>query len=303
MTIILLMFPLVFGHYFYRLNVMPFLVIIAVFALPDVSFAWGFETHINIGMQILQSSKISVIANNPQFFLCGNIFPDLFNLFKDFSRFKKELPTHSWQTVSKLFNDVRGDEEQAFAYGYSAHLSADIIAHNHMVPQHIAYVDEGRMRSHLLFEMAEESVHNNRYSNMLMMLLRFSPKYGNIFLRNMGIKQEWFETETKAIRFGVMSQKTLKLHAISRAIKKSAQPGFEERVGYFREAAIKQAIEAVEQGFAHLEQRDPSGKDSMESARRMRREMLKTNSKKELRDEYHNHIDQKLFPLNENDAS
>ena len=280
-----------------------FIIIIAVFALPDISFAWGFETHLSIGMQVLNNSSMNVITNNPQFFLCGNIFPDLFNLFKDFSSFKKSLPTHSWQTVSKMFSDIRSDEEQAFAYGYSAHLSADIIAHNNMVPQHIAYVDAGRMRSHLIFEMAEESMHYNRYSKMLQLLLRFSPSYGDIFLRNMGVKSEWFESEVKAIRRGVFYQKNLKLHAITRMIKKTAQPGFEERVAYFREAALKQTMEAVENGFANLSGYDPSGKESMESARELRREMLKNNSKKELRREYHNHIDQQYFSLREDGKS
>jgi hypothetical protein len=277
---------------------MPLLItIIALIALPDVSFAWGFETHLNIGMQVLNTSRIDVITNNPQFFLCGNIFPDLFNLFKDFSSFKKNLPTHSWQTVSKLNSDVRSDAEQAFIYGYSAHLSADIIAHNNMVPQHIAYVDSGRMRSHLIFEMAEESMHYNRYSKMLRLLLKFSPKYGEVFLRNMGIEREWFESESKAIRLGVISQHSLKLHAITRIVKKTVQPGFAERVAYFREAALKQAMDSVENGFSTLEHLDPSGKESMESARELRKEMLKNNSKRQLRKEYNSHIDQEHFSL------
>lgn len=279
------------------------IIIIAVFALPDISFAWGFETHLSIGMQVLQNSRIDVITGNPQFFLCGNIFPDLFNLFKDFSSFKKNLPTHSWQTVSKMFSDIRSEEEQAFAYGYSAHLSADIIAHNNMVPQHIAYVDAGRMRSHLIFEMAEESMHYNRYSKMLQLLLKFSPKYGDVFLRNMGIKPDWFAGEVRTIRMGVISQKNLKIHAITRMIKKTAQPGFEERVAYFREAALKQAMDAVNNGFANLEHMDPSGKQSMESARQLRQEMLKNNSKRELRREYNSHIDQRHFSLEDKGAS
>lgn len=273
------------------------LALAAVFALPSVSFAWGFETHISIGMHIMQNTGIDVIRQNQAYFLCGNIFPDLFNLFKDFSRFKKELPTHSWQTVSKLFANAETDAELAFAYGYSSHLSADIIAHNHMVPQHIAYVNSGRMRSHLILEMAEESMHLNRYNSELQRMLRFAPEYGEVFLRTMGISRPWFTREVRTIRLGIISQKHLHMHKVTAFIKKRVQPNFEERVGYFREAALKEACEAVEKGFSHIEHIDPSGRDNMQKARELRTEMLKTSSKKALKEEFHSNLDQKHFTL------
>lgn len=273
------------------------IVIIAVFLVPLVSFAWGFETHIGIGLHILENTGVDIIRQNPAYFICGNIFPDLFNLFKDFSRFKKELPTHSWQTVSKIFKNAETDAEKAFCYGYSSHLSADIIAHNHMVPQHIAYVNSGRMRSHLMLELAEESVHLNRHNTELQKMLRFSPEYGDVFMRTMGISRPWFEREVRTIRLGIISQKHLKVHKVTAFIKKRVQPNFEERVGYFREAALKQAYEAVESGFAHMEHTDPSGKENMQKARELRTEMLKNNTKKALKDEFHSNLDQKHFPL------
>jgi hypothetical protein len=145
-------------------------------------------------------------------------------------------------------------------------------------------------------------MHYNRYSKMLRLLLKFSPKYGEVFLRNMGINQEWFAGEAKAILLGVRSQQSLKIHAITRIVKKTVQPGFEERVAYFREAAMKQAIESVENGFSALEHLDPSGKQSMESARELRKEMLKNNSKRKLRQEYNSNIDQEHFALKTEDV-
>lgn len=281
----------------YIIHMRILLTIIAVISLPAVSFAWGFETHISIGLHIVENTGVDIIRQNPAYFICGNIFPDLFNLFKDFSKFKKELPTHSWQTVSRLFNNAESDEELSFAYGYSSHLSADIIAHNHMVPQHIAYVNSGRMRSHLMLEMAEESVHLNKYNTELQRMLRFAPQYGDIFLRTMGISRPWFEREVRAIRMGIVSQKHLKVHKVTAFIKKRVQPNFEERVGYFREAAIIQAYEAVENGFANIQHHDPSGRENMQKARELRTEMLKSTSKKALKDEFHCNIDQKHFPL------
>ncbi|MGE4318403.1 MAG: zinc dependent phospholipase C family protein [Deferribacterales bacterium] len=277
-------------------------VILTIIILPGSAFAWGFETHISIGMHILEHTSVDVIRLNPSFFMCGNIFPDLFNLFKDFSAFKRSLPTHSWATVSKMTQAAETDEERAFVYGYSAHLSADIIAHNHMVPQHIAYVNSGRMRSHLLLEMAEESMHLNRYSAELQRLLKFSPHYGSLFLRTMGISDPWFKREVAAIRLGVLSQKHLKVHKVTRYLKKITQPDFEQKCGFFREAALQQAFEAIENGYEGLRDSDPSGKKSMSDAKEIRKELLKDTSKRALKKEFRRNTDQRHFPLNDSDT-
>jgi len=267
------------------------MVIITVIALPCSAFAWGFETHISIGMHILENTSVDLIKQNPAFFMCGNIFPDLFNLFKDFSTFKKEL-----------LAQADSQQEEAFVYGYSSHLSADIIAHNNMVPQHIAYVNAGRMRSHLMLEMAEESVHLNRYSSELQKLLKYSPEYGELFLRVMGISKPWFKRQVAAIRIGVMSQKNLQVQRVTGYLKKKLQPDFEKKCDYFREAALKKAFEAVEQGFERLKKDDPSGSQSMAKARELRKEMLKDTSKRSLKKEYRKNLDQNLFPLDDEDS-
>jgi hypothetical protein len=270
-----------------------------ILIVPESAFAWGFETHISIGMSIIESTSMQIIKSNPGYFLCGNIFPDLFNLFRDFSDFKKSLPTHSWQTVSKLFKNCETDEQKAFTYGYCAHLSADVIAHNHLVPQHLTYIGKGRMRSHLLLEMAEESMHHNKYNKKLIQLLTDSPTYGEVFLRTMGINKEWFAREAAAIKLGVLSQKHLKVHDITRFIKTRAQSGFAEKCDHFREVALEQATRAVEHGFDHLEERDPSGKENMEKANEVRKELLKKHKRKELKKEFEENVDQKHFPLAE----
>lgn len=277
-------------------------VLIILFALPSVSFAWGFETHLSIGLNILQNTSVDIIRNNQAHFLCGNIFPDLFNFLKDFSSLKKNLPTHSWATVSKLFANCEDDKQRAFCYGYSSHLSADIVAHNHMVPQQLTYVNAGRMRSHLILEMAEESMHDHRYNRILMKMLKHSPDYGDVFLSTMGIGHDWFSREVYAIRLAVISQKHLKMHQITRLIKNFVEPNFADRCDYFREAAMKNAQDAVEQGFAQFADTDPSGQGNMQKARALRRELLKDASKRELKDEFKNNIDQKFFPLDNPDA-
>lgn len=279
-----------------------FSVLILLFALPSVSFAWGFETHLSIGLNILQDTPIDIIKNNAAHFLCGNIFPDLFNFMKDFSVLKKNMPTHSWATVSKIFANCENDKQRAFCYGYSSHLSADIVAHNNMVPQQLAYVNPGRMRSHLILEMAEESMHNHRYNRILMKMLRHSPEYGEVFLTSMGVKQDWFSREVYAIRLAVIFQKQLKMHQVSRLIKNFVEPKFADRCDYFREAAMKNAKDAVEQGFAQFTDADPSGKENMAKARELRKELLKDSSKKALKHEFKNNIEQKFFPLDNPDA-
>lgn len=258
--------------------------ILGVFA-PEQAFAWGFQTHIAIADNILSTAS-GVIKAYPAYFMLGNIFPDFFNFLKDFSDYKRNLETHSWNTVSKLFSGVKTDQEQAFAYGYAAHLSADVVAHNRFVPQHLMYMGKGRMASHLMLEYAEEALHNNRYSGAVAHLITNAEEMGGLFVREMGINPSFFGREMNTLRLALSYEKMFRLQKVVKAYKLLTIPSFQERCVTFRIEAEKLAGLSVNKGFECLIHYDPTGKDAMQKAREKHDRLVKNVGLRKMQERY-----------------
>ncbi|KAA0259539.1 zinc dependent phospholipase C family protein [Deferribacter autotrophicus] len=267
------------------------LVVVLLFLIFPVSvFAWGFETHITIGLKILENTSFSLIKEFPVHFLLGNIFPDFFNLFKELSTFKKQLETHSWNTVSKLFKNAKRDYEKSFVHGYAAHLSADIVAHNYFVPHNILLVSKKKLFSHFLVEYAEESINSNEVYYTLRYLLDHASENGELFLRTFNVDKKYFEKQINLLKRGVTYQRIFGIAKIAEKIKRLRVKKFEDRCAYFGEQAYFVAKNAVEKGFFNLIKYDPSGKRRMIVAR-LQRDVLKSDiGKKKLREYDRNYL-------------
>ncbi len=59
---------------------------------------------------------------------------------------------HSWEVAKSLIEESKTDREKAFSYGYLAHLSADVVAHNFFVPYQIIATFKTRTLTHLYWE-------------------------------------------------------------------------------------------------------------------------------------------------------
>jgi hypothetical protein len=218
--------------------------------------------------------------------MLGNIFPDFFLFLKDFSAYKRNLETHTWKTVSRLFQAAETDSERAFAHGYAAHLSADIVAHNHFVPQHLMYMSKGRMASHLLLEYAEEGLHNNRYRSVMNTLMNDAEDKGALFLRVMNIEKSFFRREIHTLSAALTYQKVLRIQEAVKAYKMLMMPSFEEHCESFRVEAERLAGISVEDGYKKLEKHDPTGKKAMSEAREKHDRLVKNVGKKKLKTRY-----------------
>lgn len=239
------------------------------------AFAWGFETHIRIGLSILENSTVSAITQFPSHFLLGNIFPDFFNLFKNFSELKKNLNTHSWKTVSGLFKNSLNDMEKSFAYGYSAHLSADIIAHNYFIPNYYLTTNNKKIFAHFLTESAEESLNFKKFKNSLYYLLDNSHTLGNLFLRINNIEESYFKKQIRYIKMGLFYQYTLGVGNFSKMVRQKGNPKFEEECKHYQNEALKIATECTENGFSRLIKYDPNGKSRMEKLKNIRNHLIR----------------------------
>lgn len=129
---------------------------IIILVAPDVSYAWGPATHLEIGRQILQNLDAlplpikALIVKFPYDFLYGTISADAIvgkNLVE------KLKHCHNWSFGYKLLKRAEKDSQRSFAYGYLSHLAADTVAHNHFVPEMMVRSFAARTLRHIYWEM------------------------------------------------------------------------------------------------------------------------------------------------------
>lgn len=123
---------------------------------PVQALAWGPGVHLALGNYLLSHIKLltlpcyQVISLHWQSFLYGCLSADML-----IGKGKNLTPRHchSWQSGFNLLKSVNDPHLLAYAYGYLAHLAADVIAHNFYVPN-VLQLGKGRGKlSHVYIEM------------------------------------------------------------------------------------------------------------------------------------------------------
>ena len=110
-----------------------------VWLIPAAAAAWGPVAHLDFASLILQGAVavapvlLRLLARQPDDFLYGALAADAV-VAKNLARAGEH--SHSWDVARSLLRDAReeGDAREAFVLGYVAHLGADVVAHNHVVP-------------------------------------------------------------------------------------------------------------------------------------------------------------------------
>jgi hypothetical protein len=108
--------------------------------VPAAAAAWGPAAHLDFASLILDGAVavapaiLRLLARHREDFLYGALFADAV-VAKNLARAREH--SHSWDVARALLADARGegDAREAFALGYVAHLGADVVAHNYVVPQ------------------------------------------------------------------------------------------------------------------------------------------------------------------------
>lgn len=136
------------------------LVILALGAFPDNSFAWGPGFHLQLGttmlgsLQSFPSAVASLIGNYPNDFLYGCISADI-TLGKKYTGFL--LHCHRWHIGRKLLDKAATDPQRACAYGYISHLAADTVSHCYYVPLSIMRSYQSVVLKHAYWEVRFDS--------------------------------------------------------------------------------------------------------------------------------------------------
>lgn len=112
-------------------------VALLILAWPSDALAWAPLAHLNFSAQALASlgpvpgGLRSLLTDFADEFLYGSLAADIV-VGKNLARFKDHC--HNWRVGFNVLDEARPGAEQAFAWGYLAHLAADTVAHNYYVP-------------------------------------------------------------------------------------------------------------------------------------------------------------------------
>jgi hypothetical protein len=128
--------------------------------VPSDAFAWTPGTHILLGETVLRNAALlpaalaALIREYPWDFLYGNIAADT-SIAKKYARFGRHC--HSWTVGFEILDRAREPQLESFAWGYLAHLAADVVAHNYFVPHQLAVTSATSAIGHSYWESRFET--------------------------------------------------------------------------------------------------------------------------------------------------
>ena len=100
-----------------------------VFLLPKVALAFGPGVHIELALKFLEGGLFPAEGALGLAFLYGNLVPDYF-----VSSATLKVLCHRKEAFLSLLRQARNPEERAFSLGFGAHLAADRVAHEELIP-------------------------------------------------------------------------------------------------------------------------------------------------------------------------
>ncbi|MCP4680081.1 MAG: zinc dependent phospholipase C family protein [Deltaproteobacteria bacterium] len=132
-------------------------VFIGILFFPRDVLAWGPVAHIDFSLQLLAGAAAlaptinRLIQKHHADFIYGSLAADSV-VGKNFA---PELShCHSWSVAHELLADAQryGERCEAFIRGYFSHLGADVVAHNHFVPERLVAHYRAKGVGHLYWE-------------------------------------------------------------------------------------------------------------------------------------------------------
>jgi hypothetical protein len=132
------------------------LVAVVIAALwPETAFAWGAGLHVAQGSYLLESLSLirpeiaGILAAFPNDYIYGCVSADIF-IGKGYKR--RDDHCHNWSVGMRVLELAENDSTRAYAYGYLTHLAADVVAHNHLIPNLLYQTPTSRTIGHVFWE-------------------------------------------------------------------------------------------------------------------------------------------------------
>jgi zinc dependent phospholipase C len=134
--------------------------IVAIACFPSSAFAWTPGTHVYLGEAVLRTLFLlpeqiaDLLRAFPYDFLYGSIAADT-SIAKKYAAAGRH--SHSWSVGLDILSRARDEPLRAFSFGYLAHLSADVVAHNYFVPHQLTVTSSTMGVGHSYWETRFET--------------------------------------------------------------------------------------------------------------------------------------------------
>ena len=252
---------------------------VLILFLPDVSYAWGPGTHLEVGREVLHNLGLlpvavrAIIGKYPYDFLYGTIRADLVvakNLVAELKH------CHNWSFGFKLLKKAESDSQRAFAYGYLSHLGADTVGHNLFIPEMMIRSFPTRILRHIYWEMRFDALTDKRVWRIPKQIVRKVHRDNDRLLRATLEGTPFSFRTNKTIFSSILSiQRVERWHRMLDILSKKSKWALhrEDKKRYFT-LAYGCAIDVLSNGKgASCIKVDPTGRVNLRSAKSERKRL------------------------------
>ena len=269
------------------------LTALATFLLADEALAWGPVAHLGFAVQLLSGavvlspSILALIRAYRDDFLHGNLAADG---IVGKNRAKDHDHCHNWGVARKLLERSReeGDDRYAMMLGYVAHLGADVVAHNHIVPRLLITHYRNKGVGHLYWEArADErmlALNPELKATWRDLSSRRFPEHDRFLARQ--LVPTLFSNKVSAglWKSGLLMQRNWPWRGVLKRIDaKSALSLEQEELALWERLSVEAARKALSNPFSRrLDNLDPTGREALSIAgarRKQLRRKLKSTRK------------------------
>jgi hypothetical protein len=159
---------------------------LAILAWPSDALAWAPLAHLSFSAQALAAmgpvggALRSVLTEFGNEFLYGSLAADIV-VGKNMARFKDHC--HNWRVGFNVLDEAGPGPEEAFAWGYLAHLAADTVAHNYYVPWKTVSSFHKLRTKHAYWELRYDQRQAPELSRLARQVTGAATRYHDKFLR------------------------------------------------------------------------------------------------------------------------
>ncbi len=248
---------------------------------PTEAWAWTPGTHILLGEALLGSANAllpaglaALLRAFPHDFLYGSIAADT-SFAKRYARVGRHC--HHWHVGEEILDRARDEPLQAFAWGYLAHLAADVVAHNHFVPHQLAITTSSSGAGHSYWESRFEMHSGEQWASRAADVIRLDHRRSDEHLDRI-LSPTLFSTPTNRRIFRGMVHVT-DMGSWQRVMTLMAQrsrwPLREATVNAHLERSFDFIVDHLVRGAESAPHRlDPSGEHALREAKRLRKAAL-----------------------------
>ena len=258
--------------------------IAAVLLAASDALAWGPVAHLDIGLRLLEGAVLllpavrALLDRHPDDFLYGCLAADII-VGKD--RARRHEHCHDWNVARSLlaFARERGTAAESFLLGYLGHLGADVVAHNHIVPQMMITHFRAKGVGHLYWEARSDGKLLDENPVLCAVWRDFGrvrlPHHDRLLAEHLTPALLANRVSSRVFRGSLAVQRNgTWLAAIERIERRSRLHFTGEQLSHWRALALEGARRAVNNpSSSRLDRLDPTGREALERARTRRKQL------------------------------